>query len=261
VDASLIALSLFDARQARFFGLETFPFSKPLTSAELAEKINSLKNESSLLKRAPYHKVSAQLSSNRYTFIPSALFKAENAEKYFLFNHPKKTNTRVEFEQVKAYEIINVFSTDNEVMSALQNVFNDVTIHHHTTSLLQSVKLQAGTSNSKNLFAHFRNGWIDIIVTEGKKLVLCNSFNYKSSEDAVYYILSAGEQLGLNPQSVQLTIMGEIEKESSISQLLHKYIAGIQFSERTKAAQFSYGFDKLPGHFYHTVFSHALCES
>jgi hypothetical protein len=260
IDASLIALSLFDARQTKFYGLETFSFSKLLAEGELSEKIRLLKRESALLKQAPYHKISVQFSNNRYTFIPSALFRAEDAEKYLFLNHSRKPNSRVDFEPVKSYDLVNVFSIEQQMMTALKNTFEDFTIHHHTTSLLHSVKLQTGTSNNKTFWVHFRNGWVDVMVTEDKKLVLCNSFNYKSTEDAVYYILLICDQLGLNPLSTELTIMGEIEKESAIAQLLHKYFENIQFSERTKAAQFSYGFDKLPGHSYYSVFSHALCE-
>jgi hypothetical protein len=259
VDASFIALALFDPKQSKFFGLETFPFSKPFSAEQLSEKINSLPEQSSLLKSASHNKVSVQLSNHQYTFIPSTLFKAEDSEKYFFFNHPKKPNHRVETEPIKAYDILNVFSVDEQVLASLKKVFTDFSIHHHTTSLLQSVKLQSGKDN-RVMYMHFRSGWIDLIVTEGKKLVLCNSFNYKSTEDAVYYILLVCEQLGLNPPSLDLVIIGEIEKESAIMLLLQKYIANIQYGERLKTAQFSYGFDKLPSHFYHSVFSHALCE-
>jgi hypothetical protein len=80
-------------------------------------------------------------------------------------------------------------------------------------------------------------------------------------EDAVYYVLLVCEQLSLNPQSVEVEMMGEIEKESAISNLMQNYISRIHFSERIKTLQFSYGFDTIPSHFYYSVFSHALCES
>jgi hypothetical protein len=260
INTSFIALALFDARKTKFFGLETFNSSKPLTVPELSEKINSLNSASTLLKRIPYHKISVQLSDSSYTFVPSPLFHPSDAGQYFYLNHPKKLNKKIESETVKAYDLVNVFSVEEQVIQNLKNVFKDFTLHHHMTALLQSVKMLSGKDNERQAYVHFRNSWVDILVTEDKKLILANSFNYKSIEDAVYYILSVFEQLGLNPHSIGLTIMGEIEKESAISQLLCKYLANISYSSRLQAAQFSYGFDKLPSHFYHSVFSHALCE-
>ena len=260
VDASFIGLGLLEPRETKFVGLETFHFPKPLSSEQLSAKILSLTEDSSLLKNAAFDKVSVQFSNNNFTFIPSNLFRKEDAEKYFFFNHSKKPHGRVETEAVKAFDAVNIFSVDEQVSASLEKAFGNFSVHHHVTALLQALRLHSGNDNKKMMHLHFRSGWIDVIVTEGRKLLLCNSFNYKSVEDAVYYVLLVCEQMSLSPHSVELVVLGEIEQESAISKLLRKYIANVHFSERTKAVQFTYGFDKVPSHFYYSVFSHALCE-
>jgi hypothetical protein len=258
VDASFIALALFDNRESRFVGLETFYFQKAYTAEQIGKSIGSIKQQSNLVQKATIDKVSVQLSHNLYTFVPAALFRAEDAEKYFKLNHPKKGQVRIENEVVKGFDVMNIFSVNENLYSELKKTFNAFTLHHHITSLLQAVRLKAG--KDKVLHLHFRPGWVDVIIMEGKRLLLCNSFNYKSSEDAVYFILNVCEQIGLNPHSIETDVMGELEKESAINKLISKYIDNIHFSERSKATQFTYGFDKIPSHFYYSVFSHALCE-
>jgi hypothetical protein len=260
IDASFIGIALLDVRSTKFVGIETHHFPKPCNTEQLSAKVDFLSEHSAIVKNVTFDKVSIQFSNNYYTFIPLTLFRKEDAEKYFFFNHSKKPQSKIETEKINGFDIVNIFSVNDQVSSSLKKVFNTFSVHHHITSLLQSVRLQSGKDNKRMLHVHFRSGWIDIIATEGRKLILCNSFNYKSVEDAVYYILLVCEQLSLNPHSVELVIMGELDEESAINKLMHKYIANIQFSERTNAAQFSYGFDKIPSHFYYSVFSHALCE-
>src|SRR5205823_10675510 len=114
---------LLNVRETKFVGLETFHFPKPFDAAQLSERILSLKETSSLLKNVNSDKVSVQFSNHHYTFIPASLFKNEEAEKYFFFNHPKKIHSKIESEQIKAFDIVNIFSADEQVLSTLENVF------------------------------------------------------------------------------------------------------------------------------------------
>jgi hypothetical protein len=259
VEASFIGIALMNIRDVKFAGLETYHFPKPASAEQLSAKISSLSEQSSILKNVTFNKASIQVAHSFYTLIPSALFRKDDATKFFHFNQKAQRNSTIESEAVKAYDSVNVFSVDAGIASSLKKIFNtDFVIHHHITSLLQAVRLEPG--KDKTLYVHFRAGWIEVIITDGKKLVLCNSFPYKAVEDVVYFILNACEQLSLNPHSVDVVVMGELDEESAISKLMHKYIANIRFSGRMKSAQFSYGFDKIPSHFYYSVFSHALCE-
>jgi len=121
--------------------------------------------------------------------------------------------------------------------------------------------MQKNLSRHSLLNVNIQPGFIDIIVTEGKKLLLCNSFEYKSPEDALYYILFVCEQLNLEPQEIQTAVFGEIENQSAVYHLLQKYLKNIYTGEPPSSLKFTYGFEKLPSHFYFAAFSQLLCES
>lgn len=259
VDASFIALALLNTRETKFMGLDFVPFAKPLTDEQLASELISFSQNSSILKSVSYESASVQISTP-YTFIPSSLFHKEDAEKCFYLNHPKKSASRIESEPIRNFDAVNIFSVSEKVSESIRKVFSNATLHHHITGLLQAIRLMHGKENKKMMHVNFRSDFIDVIVTEGKQLILCNTFNYKSTEDAVYYILTICEQLALNPASIDLVLTGEIAKDAAIVQLLKKYVSNVGFAQRLPAAQFTYGFDKVPSHFYFSVFSHALCE-
>ena len=105
-----------------------------------------------------------------------------------------------------------------------------------------------------------RQNEIDIAVTEGKKLILLNSFLKNNNEDILYFTLFVCEQLGIDLEKTQFILTGEVEAESALFKLLFTYIRKINFADRNKTLSFSNKFNIVPPHFYHTLFSLALCE-
>jgi hypothetical protein len=68
------------------------------------------------------------------------------------------------------------------------------------------------------------------------------------------------EQLGLNPESADLMMMGEVDKHSSITDLVMKYIRNVSFAKRNDEFRYSFVFDQLPGHYYFNLLNASLCE-
>ena len=110
------------------------------------------------------------------------------------------------------------------------------------------------------LFVNTGHAHIDILQIKDKKLDYYNTFRYNTAEDFMYYLVFVVEQLNLNPESVQLMLLGEIEKHSPLSDLMHKYIRNIQFLERNSDHRYSFVFDQLPGHYYYNLLNASLCE-
>jgi len=93
----------------------------------------------------------------------------------------------------------------------------------------------------------------DFVVCENGKLMFYNSFKYESTEDFIYYVLFAIKQLNLNTETLILTLLGEIEADSSIYKILHKYIRNIEFINRKSTGNYSEEIKKLPSHYHYTL--------
>ncbi len=260
VDAEFISIAAVDAAQMKFVGFEGFHFPKGLSDEQLSAKITSLAEQSSILKKVDFRNVSVQVSNSLFTFIPKALFKKEDAEQYYYFNHQSVDGIQIHHELIRAYDMVNIFSVPEKINVGVKKLFEQFTFHHHLSSLLEAAKFHTQKQVGKVLFVHIHSSSIDVVVTEERKLLLANSFSFKSVEDALYFVLMVCEHLALNPEKIPVVLSGEIEKASALSNLLHKYIRNIELSERIKTVEFTYGFDQLPAHFYHSAFSHILCE-
>ena len=71
--------------------------------------------------------------------------------------------------------------------------------YKHANSILVSKLLDASKNNdNKKMIVHFNPGHFEIIVIQNQKLLLFNSFEYKTPEDFIYYLLFTAEQLNMN---------------------------------------------------------------
>ena len=63
-----------------------------------------------------------------------------------------------------------------------------------------------------------------MIFFKGSKLQFYNLFSYKTGEDFIYFLLAALEQLKLNPERAEVVLMGAIEKNFQLYDLVFRYI-------------------------------------
>lgn len=260
VDPELISVAAVDREKNRYTGFEAFHFSKPLNDEQLTQKIAELTRQSTILQKIDFSHSSVQVSGSRFTLVPSALFKAEDAEQYFYFNHPKREGEEIHFDIINGFDAVNIYSVSTLLMTELKKIFENFSVHHQFASLLEASRIHAGNKSAKSMFIHIHSSYIEVIVSGEKKLIFANAFPFKGTEDGIYFVMMVCDRLSLNPEMVEVLVSGEIEKDGSFFKQLHKYIRHVSFSERSKTASFTYGFDELPLHYYHAAFSHILCE-
>ena len=121
--------------------------------------------------------------------------------------------------------------------------------------MIDTLVLQNKNQTGKKLFVHVQPSHFEAVTIDGKQLLFYNTFNYHSAEDFVYYLLFVCEQLQLNPETIDVILLGEIERNSTIYTLTQKYIRKIKFGERNDGAQYSYQLQTLPVHYYFTLFN------
>ncbi len=254
-----VSLAMLDRKQNKFLALEVF--QRDLSgSVKHSEWLNEIPAKSIILKNYEFKSTTVAVVNELSTLVPSALFREEDTEKYFRFNF-NSNHSHILSESIRAFDVVNVFALSSSLNESVYRLFDHPAIHHHTSSLLQGVHLAFRKSNEKMLLINIRSGYVDIVVTEGKKLIFTNSFAFKNNDDLVYYVMFVCDRLQLDTESVSTFILGEVERESAMYHMLYKYIRNLNFAPRPSVFDFSYVFKEIPAHFYFNLFSLALCES
>jgi hypothetical protein len=69
------------------------------------------------------------------------------------------------------------------------------------------------------------------------------------------------EQLALNPEEVELVLMGMIERNSGLFETVTKYVRNVRFQSKIEKLNYSYVFDDLSIHKYVNFLLFEMCES
>lgn len=145
-----------------------------------------------------------------------------------------------------------------------ESLFNVILKYFPSTQFLHqnSTLIESSLHQSiKNEYIHiqFNRKSIDIVAFKNNKLQLQNTFDYKTAEDVIYFLLYVMEQLGLSQETTELYISGKIVEESKIYDLLYKYIKEIKLRELPNQVDYSQPLRLAEPHQYYLLIQQYLC--
>jgi len=218
-----------------------------------------------------FKSVSCAIAHNKFTLIPSALFDEENKESLLRFTHPVGKDEKIHSDKLQNLDARNLFTISKSSELLIREKFPNVHFMHSATSFIESLLIRNKNNTGKKVFANFNTplssgggvggeaGYFEIAIFDGRELLFSNAFKYKTSEDIAYYILFVYEQLGLNPEEIELVLSGAIEKTAKEHSLLYNYIRNVKFATRPDSFNYSYKFDEVPSHNFWSLFTQYLC--
>ena len=260
IDSILIAInekpvvSRAELSKNKFIAFEKYNFQNVYGYDIVVDLLDVLFKESRLLPHK-YKLVSCVIVNNLSTIIPNPLFEEDKKKMYLKFNASLTGDELVLADDIKNLDAKNVFALPSLLKTKLENLYYKVNYHHFSTALIEGLLIQNKNQTTKKLFVHVQPSNFEAIVIEGKKLLFYNTFNHHTPEDFIYYLLFVCEQLQLNPENIEVTLLGEVEKNSGIYSIAQKYIRDLKFGERSLDADYSYQLQTLPKHLYSTIFN------
>lgn len=241
-----LSYSILDINSGKYLVLnsrtETFP------QFETLEKLGSA-----------FKSVTCAVAHPKFAIVPSALFDDENKNSLLGFNHPIENTEKTHSDSLRNLEARNLFTIDRELETSMRKQFPNVHFLHNASALIEGLLLQNKNNKQKKVFANFHPDYFEIIILEGGELLFSNAFKYKTAEDIAYYILFVYEQLHLNPEEIELTLSGEIEKTAKEHALLYNYIRHVKFASFPDSFKYSYKFDEVQSHRFFSLFNQYLC--
>lgn len=250
-------LAVNELSKNKYIAFENYPFQNVYGFDAIPDLLEVLIKESRLLPQK-YSSVSCIVVNNLSTIIPNPLFESQRKEMYLKFNATLHGEEQVLVDDIKNLDAKNVFALPLSLKNKLEGLYKNISYHHFSSGLIEGLLIQNKNQTVKKLFVHIQPSHFEAIVIEGKNLLFYNTFSHHTAEDFIYYLLFVCEQLLLNPETIEVILLGEVEKGSDIYSIAQKYIRNLKFGERTDDAGFSYQLQTLPKHFYFTLFNNYL---
>ncbi len=222
-----------------------YSFEKTVASPELLlEKIMFIFANDAELQQ-DFTSVFAIHQNNLATIVPTEYFDRNNLKPYLTYSVKTLSTDFLTYDNLEAIDAHNVYIPYVNINNFIFQNFGEFEYQHHT-SILISKLLSNSVSKEKEMFVYAGDSQMDIVVVKDKQLVLYNSFLYETKEDFIYYILFVAEQLHLDPEVFNLTLLGNIEETSDVYQITYKFVRNINFIESSTA--FFKADDELSNH-------------
>lgn len=252
-----VMLTVNEKAHNKYIAFERFSFQHVYRFDDVCILLEDLIKQSAVLKY-PYYTVDCLLVNSLSTLVPSGVFEEERKKTYLKFNTFLEGDELVLTDHLKTLDAKNIFALPFCIKGKLDFAFPNIAYHHFSSVLIEALLAKYKNQASQKIVVHVQPSHFQVVVLDGKQMLFYNMFNHHSTEDFIYYLLFVCEQLHLNPEKIDLRLLGEIERNSAIHLITQKYIRNITFEERTDQADYSYQLQALPKHSYFTLFNFPL---
>ena len=236
---------LFDLYRNKYTGFKYIPLNQSIFDPGAFKEI--VKNEEVL--NWPVKQVKIISPSFKSTLIPTPLFRENQLDTYFSFNHHIDTSDKILFNKLKHIDAYQLFAVKNDWHDMLGKLFPECIFFHQSVPLFEHF-LSSSQSGNGEVIVNIYTDFFDIFYIKNNKLILYNCFTFRDSKDLIYFILYIYEQTLLSPENVPLILNGSIENTSPALEMIKKFIRNVSFFQPGSVFNFSYVFDHVKLHQY-----------
>jgi len=195
------------------------------------------------------------------TFVPASIFQNRAKGKYLNFLGIGCDDRTATSDFLSVAEANNVFSISNDDAATLSEMQGNTQFHHAVSVLVSSlIKSNIHHANEPIIHVNVKSPQFDMIVTKGCNLLFHNTFNFKTKEDFLYFLLFSIDQLHLDTGTVPVYFLGLIEEKSQLVELASRYVRDIRFVRRDNDMTFTEEIEKTPYFHNYLLFNSITCE-
>ncbi|MHC5202401.1 DUF3822 family protein [Myroides sp. LJL119] len=158
------------------------------------------------------------------TFVPQELFDQDNLSAYLQYNTKVFASDFFDHDYIESLNIHNVYLPYTNLNNFFLDKFGSFTYKNINTELVDILVCKTQDTEQICAFSFLNKDRFELIIAQKGGLLFFNSFIYSNATDFIYYILFTLEQLAIDPQNVQLNLMGRIDYNDSIYKLCYEFI-------------------------------------
>lgn len=251
---SSISLLVFNPNINKYLALKSYEISGfrfLKKNEQLAANIEEL---------SPIYKKRILVMANPFfTIVPSEYFSDEMSEYYYKLNYDLKPDDNIRNDFIKNLNSYLIYTLDID-FELIDRYFAPTKIIHAATPYLASILSNIENYLSNKIFTEVEKKFVRLAILKDGKLLLYNSFQYKTKEDLLYILINTSNQLGFDTDRDKYYFSGRIEKETDLYKLLFKYIRYPLFLPRFNKFFYPSSFDTIPSQLFYNAFTVPLCE-
>ena len=191
---------------------------------------NALMSEPML--KGDYQRVNVMITSPHTTFVPVADFDAEAVEDIYSFNFPQDKGMKISYNMLRRSGIAIIFGMDKNIYQLLIDDYPKARFYASASTLIERFGNKSLSHANKQIYAYLHERELTIYAFQSGRLLMSNTFNAKTVDDSMYYILNLSQQLPFSQIDDDIYIVGDTQREHSLADSLQNFIKNIYVIDR-----------------------------
>lgn len=234
--------------------LKKIPFTRSLEMDEWAERFSLLAENEAFFKQS-YKQISIAVSTCFYTLVPKEYYEKRYEKSYLDLNFTMPAfESSFETQTLKEESIEIPFLLPEPLEKLLKKLFPKAVLLHETAVWLELL-LKEDKSAHKTLHLNVHKDFLNVIVLEGQKVILSNSFSFQTPTDFLYYVMLTVRELKIREHE-EIRVYGDIESGGALCVNLEKYGLRLRWPVGN-----TYSTSPLPTNYYYTLLQQHTCAS
>ena len=200
-------------------------------------RIDSLKSMTSNFKKAveetemlkhTYGSVNILLADTSYTLVPKEYYSEQYEKEFYQQNiATADANATVMHNVVGDEQVVVLFAVEKQLHKYITTQFPKAKVYAAIAPLINFGVERNYNVHKKYCFAHLRKRSIDVMCFENAAPLFVNTFKYKDTADALFYLLNSWTMLGLSQADDTLHIAGQSRHSKALARDLKAFIQNI----------------------------------
>ena len=222
----------FDTLNNSITAVKEIKFDTTDKAARIEDLFSKAQNENPELDET-YDDIVILHDNNLSTFVPTPLFDDQFLGSYLQYNTKVFETDFFAFDELVSYQMNNVYIPYVNINNYFVDELGLFTYKHANTILVSKLLEASKNVDAKKMFVHMGKDHFEIVIVQNQHLLLFNSFEYKTPEDLIYYLLFTSEQLNMNPENFNLEFLGSIAEDDAYFKIAYKYIRKVSLFDVT----------------------------
>ncbi|MBN3034238.1 MAG: DUF3822 family protein [Bacteroidales bacterium] len=251
---------LMDISLSRYIHLEAYHSGETDSEGRISQLLGWIGEHPLLTK--PFGQVTVLYEPQASTLVPSAFLDESSLALHADFNFRYPAGSVIRHDSMSHLEASLIYPAPADLMEGLERIYPGMSFRCHSSVLIDGIILACKSATpQKRVFAHVRSQRVDLMILEGSKLIFFNTFRFTTREDLTYFLAYSLEQLKMTPGSSHLTLLGLIDKDSGLFEMIRQYFPDPGFIGYPEGFGYSRIFTDIPAHYFYNLLIAPLCVS
>ncbi|MEM6515747.1 MAG: DUF3822 family protein, partial [Bacteroidota bacterium] len=167
--------------------LKTESFNSKQTPQNLLEKLKTVLETNSVFEQT-FENVICIYQNELSCLVPSKYFSENNLADYLKFNAKILKTDFISHDKVESVDAYNVYVPLININNYIFETFGTFTYKHSSTILIENLS-HFNVSESDRILVNINDTSFEFLCFKDSQLHLCNTFQFHTPEDFIYYLL------------------------------------------------------------------------